>query len=158
MIFVTIGTHNIGFNRLINKMDEIAAQTDEEIIVQIGSSKCVPTNAKWFRFCDYDKMLELINEARIVVSHGGAGTLIDVISLNKPLIIVPRLQKYREAIDDQQLELSKFVKDAGRAQFIINVDDLSELIIKNNFKILYQNKQNDALILYLKKYLTIKGF
>jgi len=36
MIFVTVGTHDQGFERLVKKMDEIAGQIDEEVVIQVG--------------------------------------------------------------------------------------------------------------------------
>ena len=50
MIFVTDGTHYQGFDRLITKMDEVAGKIDDEVAIQIGSSKYHPKNAKWFTF------------------------------------------------------------------------------------------------------------
>ena len=42
MIFVTVGTHDQGFKRLVKKMDEIAGQIDEEVVMQIGSTDYKP--------------------------------------------------------------------------------------------------------------------
>ena len=38
MIFVTVGMHTAGFERLVKKMDEIAGKIDEEVIMQIGGT------------------------------------------------------------------------------------------------------------------------
>ena len=38
MILVTVGTHVLGFDRLVKKMDEIASKIDEEVIIQIGNT------------------------------------------------------------------------------------------------------------------------
>lgn len=44
MIFVTVGTHEQPFNRLMKEIDKIALQLDneEEIIVQYGFSTNIP--------------------------------------------------------------------------------------------------------------------
>jgi UDP-N-acetylglucosamine transferase subunit ALG13 len=47
MIFVTVGTHYQGFDRLIRKMDEIAGKIEEDVIMQIGSTQYKPINAKY---------------------------------------------------------------------------------------------------------------
>ena len=52
MIFATIGTHNIGFERLVVKMDEIAGRIDEEVVIQIGSTRYTPKHAGYFDFTD----------------------------------------------------------------------------------------------------------
>ena len=41
----------------------------------------------------------------ILITHGGAGTVIDAVKRGKRTIVVPRLSKYREHIDDHQMEL-----------------------------------------------------
>jgi beta-1,4-N-acetylglucosaminyltransferase len=52
MIFVTVGLHYQGFDRLIMKMDALAGMIDEEVVMQIGSTKYKPENAKYFDFVD----------------------------------------------------------------------------------------------------------
>jgi UDP-N-acetylglucosamine transferase subunit ALG13 len=100
--------HYQGFERLVKKMDEIAGRTDEEIVMQIGSSSYQPKKAEFFPFIDDDReILELCKKARVIVSHCGAGSILTALALRKPLIIVPRLKRYGEHIDDQQLELAE---------------------------------------------------
>ena len=41
----------------------------------------------------------------ILITHGGAGTVIDAVKRGKRTIVVPRLSKYREHVDDHQMEL-----------------------------------------------------
>ena len=42
----------------------------------------------------------------IVIAHSGVGSIIRAINSNKPVIVYPRLAKYREHIDDHQLEIA----------------------------------------------------
>ena len=60
-------------------MDEISADLKEEVIAQIGSTKYIPKNMKYFKFLeDESKILKLYKEARLVISHAGAGTIITI--------------------------------------------------------------------------------
>jgi UDP-N-acetylglucosamine transferase subunit ALG13 len=155
MIFVTVGTHYLGFERLITEMDEIAGKIDEEVVAQIGSTKYKPKNMKYFTFVEDEKeILELYQEARVVVSHAGAGTLLTILNYNKPAVIVPRLHKFNEHIDDHQLELTDVLKDQGKAIGVYDIGNL-ESSLKKVENLNYNNKKkNEELIIFLKEYIT----
>ncbi|MBD2355790.1 glucosyl transferase [Tolypothrix sp. FACHB-123] len=109
MIFVTVGTEQYPFNRLMNWI-EVLLQTqliEEEIVVQYGSSNAVlPAGARVYRSVKEEQFQELIQQARIVIAHCGEGTLLLLDSLDKPYILVPRSQKFGEHVDDHQVELA----------------------------------------------------
>jgi beta-1,4-N-acetylglucosaminyltransferase len=123
MILVVVGQTR-GFPRLVKKMDEIAGGIDEKVIMQIGYTRYYPKNSEFFYFENYSKMEELNREARIVVSHAGVGSILTAIKQGTPIIIMPRLKKYGEAIDDHQLEISEALSGDSR---IIVVHDANEL-------------------------------
>ncbi len=149
LIFVTVGHHPEGFERLVRKLDEIAPEIGEEIIIQAGSTKYQPRNMQFFSFKSYEEVLKLMKEARVVVCHGG-GVVIDVLRLGKPLIIVPRQKKYNEVIDDHQVLLAERLKEEGKAQVIYNMEDLKGLLTQS-----YPERQRAAggseLVAYLRR-------
>ena len=101
MIFVTVGMHHQGFERLIRAMDEVAAQISEEVIMQIGSSTYEPQRAQtWFRFAEQKVVDTYCAESRVIVGHAGAGTVIGARRAQRPLVISPRLASQNEAIND----------------------------------------------------------
>lgn len=124
MIFVTIGMHSIGFERLIKKMDEIAGRLKEEVIMQIGTTKYTPQNATYFRFKPYPEIQRLCRRARVIVAHGGTGSVITALEQGTPIIVVPRLKEYGEVIDNQQID---FVEAMAQGWWVIPVYDLNEL-------------------------------
>jgi len=129
VIFVTVGVHKQGFDRLIRKMDEIAGAIDEDVIMQVGNTGYAPTNAQFFTFLnEYEKILELNRNARVVVCHGGAGTIITALNQGTPVIAVPRLQEYGEHINDHQLELVRALADEGAICAVYLIDDLDAAI------------------------------
>ncbi|EPC67730.1 glycosyl transferase family protein [Lacticaseibacillus paracasei subsp. paracasei Lpp126] len=84
MIFVTVGTHEQPFNRLMKAIDEFAVtdRRQEEIIVQYGFSTEIPkhvTDAQAF-FSNVE-MNRLISKARILITHGGPSTIIEGLQL-----------------------------------------------------------------------------
>jgi len=153
MIFVTVGTHYQGFDRLIKKMDEIARKINDEVIMQIGYSRYEPRNAKWFRFLEENDILELYKKADIIVAHAGAGTLLTVLSFGKPLVIVPRLKEFKEHVDNQQLELAEALEAMGKAIAVYDVDELEDAIEKAKLLRYKPINRNKRLINFLREYL-----
>jgi UDP-N-acetylglucosamine transferase subunit ALG13 len=129
VIFVTVGTHSQGLDRLIKKMDEIAGKIDEEVVMQIGSTKYRPKNARYFDFIeDFEKIKELNRKARVVVCHGGAGTIITALDEGAPVIAVPRLKEHGEHINDHQLELVDALSNNGKILAVYDIDLLEETL------------------------------
>lgn len=124
MIFVTVGMHSLGFPRLVEAMDRLAAILDEEVVMQIGSTTYQPQHARTFAFTTQAEMERFYAAARAVVSQAGAGAILTAQKAHVPLILVPRLKHYGEVIDDHQLELARLLAETGSA---IVVEDMAEL-------------------------------
>lgn len=153
MIYVTVGMHFQAFDRLIRKMDEYAGSTKEDVVMQIGVSKFVPKNARFFRFLDRDSEIEtLMHDARIIVSHAGAGTILMGLSAGKPMIVVPRLQKMEEHVDDQQLDLTRVLSEAGLITPLYDVDAIDDAIERSSH-VLSDSVPDRRLQYYLKSIL-----
>lgn len=123
MIFVTVGMHNVGFERLVKKMDEIAGKIDEEVIIQKGHTRYEPKKARFFNFSTQKEFKELCQKARVVVTHC-ALSIIDSLEQGSPVIAVPRLKEYGEIIDDHQLYLAQALEQKGWIKAVYDVNDL----------------------------------
>jgi UDP-N-acetylglucosamine transferase subunit ALG13 len=113
MIFVTVGNHFQGFERLLEKVDEIAPGIPHEIVIQKGYSKYVPQNAKYFDFVPSNTAMEYIQKSDLVVSHAGMGTIILCKEYGIPIIIFPRREKYKEHVNDHQMEIAQVLEKRG---------------------------------------------
>lgn len=154
MILVIVGMHYQSFNRLLIEMDNIAANIEEQVIMQIGHSTYEPKYARWFRYISESQMKILYSEASLIISHGGAGSIINAIQNKKPLIAVPRLKFYNEHVDDQQLEICNKFAQMGYLKTTVNVNELMNLInhIKNeNFESVVIN--HSKIVNYIKNIL-----
>ncbi|MSC67916.1 hypothetical protein GKE00_03200 [Faecalibacterium prausnitzii] len=78
MIFVTVGTHEQPFNRLVEYIDKLKekGKIEEEVIIQTGYSTYQPQYCEWKKLYPYQEMVKLVEEARIVITHGGARDII----------------------------------------------------------------------------------
>ena len=87
MILVTVGMHDQGFDRLIRAADELAAQIDEQVYIQYGSSNYVPIYAESSQWFTSLQMEQLNEKARVVITHAAAGSVILALNLSKPLVL-----------------------------------------------------------------------
>ena len=115
MIFVTVGNHFQGFERLLKKVDEITSRIPHKIIIQKGYSKYVPQNTKHFDFVPFDTAMEYIKMSELVISHAGMGTIILCKEYGIPIIILPRRKKYGEHMNDHQMEITKMLEEKRNA-------------------------------------------
>ena len=128
MIFVTVGTHEQPFDRLLKCIDKMIEDglIKEEVIVQKGYTDYVMKNCKSEKLISYDDMQKYINDARIIITHGGPASFISALSINKIPIVVPRKEELNEHVNNHQLEFSKEV--AKRMNNIIVAENDEELI------------------------------
>lgn len=145
MIFVTVGTHEQQFNRLVEYMDKWAGEHEEEVIIQTGYSTYEPKYATWSKLYPYQKMVEFVDEARIVITHGGPSSFIMPLQVGKTPIVVPRQYKYNEHVNDHQVKFSKEVeKRLGNIIDVENIDMLGSVI--QNFENYDKTKKKQAIM------------
>ena len=126
-MFVTVGTHEQPFNRLIECVDDLKKNgtIDEEVVMQTGYSTYEPKYCRWRKLFPYQEMLKLVDEARIVITHGGPSSFIMPLQIGKTPIVVPRRHEFNEHVNDHQVSFSKAV--AERMGTIIVVDEMDKL-------------------------------
>lgn len=127
MIFVTVGTHEQPFNRLVEYIDGLKKDGTiaEEVIIQTGYSTYEPKYCKWQKLFPYHEMIKLVDEARIIITHGGPSSFIMPLQIGKTPIVVPRRHEFNEHVNDHQVSFSKAV--AERMGTIIVVEDMDRL-------------------------------
>lgn len=127
MIFVTVGTHEQGFERLIKKVDDLVrdGKIKEDVVMQIGFTQYKPKYCKWQKLFPYSEMKELMQKARIVITHGGPASFIMALQEGKTPIVVPRMAKYNEHVNDHQVDFSLAVNE--RYKNLIVVEDVENL-------------------------------
>ncbi|MBP3326777.1 MAG: glycosyltransferase [Coprococcus sp.] len=127
MIFVTVGTHEQPFDRLIECVDNLKRDgvITEDVVLQTGYSTYEPKYCTWQKLYPYQQMIKLVDEARIVITHGGPSSFIMPLQIGKTPIVVPRRHEFNEHVNDHQVYFSKSV--AERMGTIIVVEDIDKL-------------------------------
>ena len=125
MIFVTVGSQ-LTFDRLLKAVDkEIeAGNIKDQVIVQGGKTKYKSKYMTIIKYLDLDEFENYIKNADLIISHGGVGSIIDALKYNKTVIATPRLKKYKEALNDHQIQI---IENFGTEGYIIPLLDLKEL-------------------------------
>lgn len=106
---MTVGSRNYPFDRLFKKLDELYEKRiiTESMFAQIGTSTYRPKHYEYKDFISQDVFFEKINQADIVVSHGASGSIMKALNAGKKVIVVTRLEKYGEHINDHQIQNNK---------------------------------------------------
>lgn len=108
-IFVSVGSQKFQLNRLLKELDTYAknAKKDVDIFAQIGYSTYLPENYHHRRFLLRDEFTKYLCEADLLIIHAGAGTIMEGLMHQKRIIVYPRRAKYKEHIDDHQLDIAQ---------------------------------------------------
>lgn len=126
MILVLLGTQNNDFSRLLREIDRQIEKGNikDNVIVQAGFTKYESENMQIFDMKPIDELNELIDNADLIITHGGAGTIINSIKRGKKVIAVARLKEYFEHVNNHQKEIINRFNNDG---YIIGIDDTEKL-------------------------------
>lgn len=126
MILVLLGTQNNSFHRLLEKMDELIEKKviDEKVLVQSGYTKYESKNMRIFDLIPQEELERYQEQADLIITHGGVGSIISSIKKEKKVIAVPRQHKYKEHVNDHQKQI---VEAFDRKGYIIGANSVKEL-------------------------------
>lgn len=114
MILVTVGTQDKSFKRLIEAIDHQleAGLINEDVIVQSGYTQYSSPRMTIIPYFAQDELDQYRQNASLVITHGGVGSILDALRYHKKVIGVARLKQFKEHINDHQVEiLEKFAQD-----------------------------------------------
>ena len=123
-VFVSVGTHPQPFDRLLKELDRIAEKGKHKFFAQVGNSGYEPKNFSFKRLLDEGEYQSRISKADVLVSHGGAGTIINALRQGKTVVVVPRLKRFGEHTNDHQLDLAEALSAEGK---VISVGEMPGL-------------------------------
>ena len=135
MIFVTVGTHEQPFNRLIEEIDRLKGEgvITDNVIIQKGYCTYEPKYCESHKLIGYDVMQQYLKEADIIITHGGPASFIAPLSMGKIPIVVPRQKEFDEHVNNHQVDfVRQVVERTGCLIPIYNIKDLNESILNYN--------------------------
>ena len=121
-----LGTQNNSFERLLKKLDRLKEKKiiKEKIIVQAGYTKYDSKNLEVFDFIDKEELEKYQKNADIIITHGGVGSIISSLKIDKKVIAVPRLKEYEEHVNNHQKDIVESFSNNG---YIIGINDVKDL-------------------------------
>jgi UDP-N-acetylglucosamine transferase subunit ALG13 len=128
MIFVTVGTHEAPFDRMLQAAYSL--DLDEELVVQRGPSRTESERARTFDYLSFEETVAYVREARAVVTHAGVGSVMVALANGKRPIVMARLREFGEHVDDHQLELARRLADIGLVTVVADGAELDEALAR----------------------------
>lgn len=128
--FVTVGSHDQPFDRLLAAADRAAAAgvLPGPVFAQHGVSGRPSAAMAGSGFVSPEEFADRVNGASVVVTHGGAGAIATALRAGRKPIVVARRSSAGEHVDDHQAELVAKLDSLGlvvEAQDEITPDDVA---------------------------------
>lgn len=159
MTFIIVGgVVEFDFSRILKIVDQLCAEgclDGRTTKAQIGYCSYQPKNYENYRFVDGDKFHADIENADLIITHGGVGTLVSALKFGKKVIVFPRLSKFNEHLDDHQLDISREYSAKGYCMMATDEDELKECLKKaddfvpNQF-VTDNSKMTEILVNYIE--------
>jgi UDP-N-acetylglucosamine transferase subunit ALG13 len=125
VIFVTVGTHTQPFTRLVESLASLPA---DELIVQHGPAAPPAGVLAASPFMSHDDLQRHLWSARAVITHAGVGSILCALAVGHTPVVVPRLRRYGEHVDDHQLELMEALSRRGDVIGVYDLEGLPEAV------------------------------
>ena len=154
MIFVTLGTQDKPFKRLLDYLEN--SDINDEIIVQNGFTEYESNKLKLFKYLDKDDFDNYLKKADLIICHAGVGTIVNCLKNDKKVLAVPRLSKYGEHQNDHQLQIANAYFQKGYILVMNDNDDFDEKIAElRKFEPKKFVSNNEIFVNKLKKYIML---
>lgn len=143
MIFVTVGTHEQNFNRLIKKIDNLREQNiiKDKVFIQTGYTDYEPKHCEFKNMITNDEMIDYTKKAKIVITHGGPGSIMLPFQYGKIPVVVPRQKDFDEHVDNHQVKFTNKLESENKVIAIYDINKLGEVI--NNYDSIVESFNKD---------------
>jgi UDP-N-acetylglucosamine transferase subunit ALG13 len=128
MVFVLLGTQDKDFSRLLKAVDKaiLNGVITDKVIVQAGCTKYEPKskNMEIVDLLPKPEFEKTMDKADLIITHGGAGSILDAIKRGKKIIAAPRLAKYKEHHNDHQKQI---IGEFAKQGYLLELRDFNKL-------------------------------
>lgn len=112
MIFVVTGSQG-SFDRLINVVDDWAERAGRDDVFAQLSESSEPRHIAWKRYITPEEFQDRVDDADLVISHAGMGTILSALTTNTPVIVMPRRAHLGEQRSDHQMATAKQLREVA---------------------------------------------
>lgn len=157
MILVLLGTQNNSFYRLLEEIENNIEDgtIKEEVIVQAGYTKFQSYKMRIIDLISKEQLEKFQDEANLIITHGGVGSIVSSLKREKKVIAVPRMHEYGEHVNNHQREIVKDFNEKGYLIGIDKVEDLKQALIKvKNFKPKQYQPNNRKMLKIIEEFIN----
>jgi UDP-N-acetylglucosamine transferase subunit ALG13 len=126
VIFVTVGTHQQPFDRLLGALGPLAELDD--LVVQHGETSAPVEAAVAAPYLSTSEVAAYLEQARVAVMHAGVGSFVVASRIGHRPVVVPRLRRYGEHVDNHQAQLARALERQGKAIAVWDVAQLAQAV------------------------------
>lgn len=124
---VVVGTERYPFSRALAGVAQ-ALPGSVEVLYQTGHTPPPDSSAAYQQWLPLDELLRSLEQADVVVTHAGVGTVLTALRLGKHPVVIPRLSELGEHVDDHQVQLARMLEAKGLATVAGRDSDLRPLL------------------------------
>jgi UDP-N-acetylglucosamine transferase subunit ALG13 len=130
LILLSLGTHQQPFTRALDLVEPLA-RGGTELVVQHGSTPPRPEmpNSTWVRFMAFAEVVEAMGRADSVICHAGVGTIVTALQAGHTPVVLPRMARLGEHVDDHQLDIATRFAERGLIRCVSAETDLALLLV-----------------------------
>ena len=134
MIVMTLGTVSFQFNRAVVWLSILLERgvISEPVFLQYGHSDISPVAGHPLVTLEPTvtsaELIKLVDASDLVISHAGQGSTKMLAARGAHFVLIPRLKRYGEHVDDHQLWFAKSVASFG-IKSILSVEELEKAVL-----------------------------
>lgn len=130
MILVTLGTHPKPMDRLVRALDDLLAtgNVTDEVIITAAAYGYRPRHATALGIQPYDVLVDLMQRADVVITHGGPASIAMALAAGHLPIIVPRDATFGEHVDSHQIRFAQWLARKRSVTVVVDMDGLGGAI------------------------------
>lgn len=127
MIFLTVGTL-FPFDRLVKAVDNAVANgvIKQPVFGQIGETSFKPKYMEYTQMLTKNLFDEKVSTADYIISHAGIGSIVMALEYGKSLLVMPRMKRFKEHVNDHQVATAKKFEQLGHILAAYSVEELPD--------------------------------
>ena len=130
MIFVTLGTQDKGFPRLLDAIEKQIENGNikEKVIVQAGLTEYQSKNMQIHKLIPMEEFDKYVRECDLLITHAGVGSIMTGLKNNKKVIAAARLKEFGEHNNNHQIQIATQFSKLGYILYLEDFDKLDKLL------------------------------
>ena len=123
MILATLGTHPAPMPRLQEWLQRHAVRTGERCVLQ-GAATEPASPVELIGIVSPAELADLMDQADVIITHGGPGSIMAAMARGKRPIVVPRDPRLGEHVDLHQVRFAEWLADRRPIRVVTDVEAL----------------------------------